>query len=394
MRIAFVTSRFPFPVEKGDKLRAFHQIRLLSSLHEVHLVAISHRKIDENDLQAMAPYCKSVTVFNVKGWLLPLNIILGWIEGLPLQISYFLDRSIKRKVQYHIIRIEPDHVVCQLIRAAEYVRALPFEKTLDYMDVFSEGMLQLADRYKWLGIFFRMEARRLASYERTLYKDFDRHIIISEQDKERLRLPSKKFITVIPNGVDDSFSNDHIMSVPAYDLVFVGNLGYGPNKTAVKYLVNEIIPAIEKRNRKVKVLIAGARPGKYIRGLNARENITVKGWLPDIRDAYRDGRIFVAPMISGLGLQNKILEAMSMGLPCITTSMVNNAIGAKDQEQILVADSLDEFVDHIFMLFDHPEVYTRIAANGKAFVIENFKWEDQIKKMDDVLHSKNVYLPS
>jgi len=392
VRIAFVTSRFPFPVEKGDKLRAYHQIRLLSRLHEVHLVAISHRKIKEEDLKAMTPYCKSVKVFRIKKWLIPINIMLGWIEGLPLQVSYFLDKTIKRQVQYHIIRIEPDHVICQLIRAAEYVRALPFPKTLDYMDVFSEGMLQLAKRHQWLGIFFTTEAKRLAAYERTLYKDFDRHIIISEQDRDRLRLPSKKYIAVIPNGVDERFFQSKLNTQPEYDIVFVGNLGYGPNKAAVKFLVSKILPQLQKKNRPVKMLVAGARPSRYIRMLDQHADVTVSGWVEDIRDAYRNGRIFVAPMLSGLGLQNKILEAMSMGLPCVTTSMVNNAIGAKDGEQILIADQLDNFVDHILFLLDHPDDYNRIAKSGQEFVKTHFKWEDQVKKIDEVIHSKNVYL--
>lgn len=392
MRIAFVTSRFPFPVEKGDKLRAYHQIRLLSRLHEVHLVAISHRKINDDDLNAMAPYCKSVKVFRIKRWLIPINIMLGWMEGLPLQVSYFLDKTIKRQVQYHIIRIEPDHIICQLIRAAEYVRALPFPKTLDYMDVFSEGMLQLAQRHHWLGVFFNTEAKRLAAYERTLYKDFDRHIIISEQDRDRLRLPSKKYIAVIPNGVDERFFQSSLYSQPEYDIVFVGNLGYGPNKAAVKFLVSKILPAIQKRNRRVKLLVAGARPSRSIRMLDHHENVTVSGWVEDIRDAYRNGRIFVAPMLSGLGLQNKILEAMSMGLPCVTTSMVNNAIGAKDGDQILIADQPDHFVKHILFLLDHPEDYNRIAGSGQEFVKTHFNWEAQVKKIDEVIHSKNVYL--
>ncbi|HUR31976.1 MAG TPA: glycosyltransferase [Saprospiraceae bacterium] len=394
MRIAFVTSRFPFPVEKGDKLRAYHQIRLLSRIHEIHLVAISHRNIKQEDLDAMTPFCKTVTVFKIKQWLLPIHIAMGWIEGLPLQITYFLDRTIKRKVQYHIIRIEPDHVICQLIRAAEYVRALPFPKTLDYMDVFSEGMLQLAKRHKWFGLFFKMEAKRLASYERTLYKDFDNHIIISEQDKERLKLPSKKFIVVVPNGVDERFSHDGVEQTPTYDLVFVGNLGYGPNKSAVKFLVSKILPVLEERKRTIKLLIAGARPGHSILKYGKQKNIKVIGWMEDIRDAYRQGSIFVAPMLSGLGLQNKILEAMSMGLPCVTTSMVNNAIGAINNEQILIADTSEKFVDQILFLLDHPDEHKRIAMNGKEFVNDHFKWEDQVKKMDEVIHTKNAYLLS
>lgn len=387
-----MTSRFPYPVEKGDKLRAFHQIRLLSQLHEVHLVAISHRNISQQDLDAMSPYCKSIKVFHIHAWLLPLNVILSWLEGLPIQVSYFLDRTIKRKVQYHIISIEPDHVICQLIRAAEYVRALPFPKTLDYMDVFSEGMHQMAKRHKWLGFLFRAEAKKLARFERTLYKDFDRHIIISEQDRDRLTLPSKQYIAIIPNGVDERFSSVSPKTNPAFDLVFVGNLGYGPNKAAVDYLVTQILPALTRKNRKVKLLVAGARPSQSVRKWASMENVTVKGWVDDIREAYQDGRIFVAPMLSGLGLQNKILEAMSIGLPCITTKMVNNAIGAQHNHQILIAESLDDFVNAIILLLDHPEVRNRIATEGKKFVTDHFKWEDHVSKMDEVIHSTNVYL--
>lgn len=360
-------------------------------MHEVHLVAISHRDVNQEDLQAMQPYCKSVQVFKIKKWMIPFNLILGWLEGLPLQVSYFLDKSLKRKVQYHIISIEPDHVICQLIRATEYVRALPFAKTLDYMDVFSEGMRQLAKRYQWIGFFFRMEADRLAAYERTLYKDFDRHIIISGQDKERLKLPSKKFITVVPNGVDESFSEVNNAGA-SYDLVFVGNLGYGPNKDAVMFLVDQILPALKERGIQASLLIAGARPSKKIKRMDHRPDVTVLGWVSDIRNAYREGRIFVAPMMSGLGLQNKILEAMSAGLPCITTTMVNNAIGAEHGKQILIADDAQGFADHILFLLLNPEASISIAMSGKEFVKSRFRWEDQVKKLDDVIHSKNQYL--
>ncbi len=191
MRIVYVTSRFPYPVEKGDKLRAFHQIRILSQRHEIHLVAISHNEVNQEALDAMSPYCKSIKVYRIREWLLPIQILGGWLEGLPLQVSYFLDRTIKRQVQYHIIHLEPDHVICQLIRAAGYVRALPFHKTLDYMDVFSVGMHQRAGQHKFFKSFFNIEAKRLAAYERTIYKDFDHHIIISAQDRDQVKAAIK-----------------------------------------------------------------------------------------------------------------------------------------------------------------------------------------------------------
>jgi sugar transferase (PEP-CTERM/EpsH1 system associated) len=393
VRIAFVTSRFPFPVEKGDKLRAFHQIRVLSTRHEIHLVSLSHRKVSKEDLDAMSPYCASVKVFHITRWLMPIQLILGWIEGLPLQVAYFLDRTIKRKVQHYIIRLDPDHVICQLIRAVPYVQALPFSKTLDYMDVFSEGMRQRSRQTTAIGFLFKAEAKRLTQYERTVYKDFDHHVIISDQDKERLKLPSREFITVIPNGVDESFILADSFHKPSFDLVFVGNLGYSPNKEAVKVLALQILPLLKSKGRKVSLLVAGARPGRNILKLNEVSNVEVKGWIDDIRHAYRDGRIFVAPMFTGLGLQNKILEAMAMGVPCITTTMVNNAIGARENEEILIGDTPESIVHHIEYLLDHPEEYARIANNARSFIIVHYQWEDQVRRLEEVLVSKNAYLP-
>ncbi len=391
MRIVFVTSRFPYPVEKGDKLRAFHQIRVLSQHHEVHLVAISHQHISPEDLQAMHPYCTTVKVFYIHKWLLPFQLAMGWLGGLPLQVSYFLDRTIKRKVQYHIIHLDPDHVICQLIRASPYVRALPFHKTLDYMDVFSEGMWQANKKYGLFGFPFRWEAKRLAAYERTIYKDFDKHSIISNQDRARLKLATSGQVAVIPNGVDESFLHYDRKENPAHDLVFVGNLGYGPNKSAVDILVHKIVPALKQRGLHPKVLIAGARPGRKILSLNQREDITVRGWVEDIREAYADGRIFVAPMFSGLGLQNKILEAMAMGLPCVTTSMVNNAIGAEPDREIVVADTVKEMVAWIERLLHNAEMHDRISAAAKEFVMTHYRWEEQVHKLDEFIQAQNAY---
>ena len=391
VRIAFITSRFPFPVEKGDKLRAFHQIRELSKRHEVHLISISHHHVPEKDLQAMQPYCGSIRVFVLKWYMRPLHILLGLMEGMPFQVSFFADRLIKRHIHLHIINIEPDHLICQLIRAAEYVRALPFPKTLDYMDVFSEGMRQMAVRQPLLSFFFNWESKRLAAYERTLYKDFDHHIIISGQDRDRLKLPTREHVTIIPNGVDTSFLHFTSGHTPSYDIVFIGNLGYGPNKYAVQYLTGQILPLLIKAKKDIRILIAGARPGNLTRKWKGHKNVTIRGWVEDIREAYCDGRIFVAPMFSGLGLQNKILEAMALGLPCITTSMVNNAIQATAGQEILVADDANEMAAHIIRLLENPQEYIQLAEAGKIFVTRHFNWEEQVLRMEEVIQKKNPF---
>ena len=342
-------------------------------------------------MAAMEPFCKTIKVFYVRKWLLPFQIFLGWVEGLPLQVSYFLDRTIKRSVQHYIIHLEPDHVICQLIRAAPYVRALPFAKTLDYMDVFSVGMIQLAEKYPLFGFVFRSEAKRLAAYERTVYKDFEKHTIISRQDRDRLNLAAHDQVLVVPNGVDERFIPPHNKSKPSYDLVFVGNLGYGPNQDAARYLVRKLLPSLQQRGLVPTLLLAGARPGITVRKLAGHQGVEIRGWVDDIRDAYADGRIFVAPMFTGLGLQNKILEAMAMGLPCITTSMVNNAVGAESGKEILVADTLVGLADHVQNLMANEQLYSEIASAGRAFILAHYQWEDQVQKLLTFIESKNMY---
>lgn len=392
MRIVYVCSRFPYPTEKGDKLRAFHQIRELSKEHEICLVALSHSHVSQEHIQAMKKFCKEVAVYRINPILLPLQLLLSWFEGMPLQVAYFFDRTIKRKIQYYIISLQPDHIICQLIRAAPYVRSLPFAKTLDYMDVFSEGMKQRAKRNPWLGWFYKMESDRLALFEKNVYRDFNNHTIISEQEKERLRLATTERLVVLPNGVDESFFEFTPNASPTFDLVFIGNMGYSPNIEAAEYIVQHIMPELWKKYPEFRLLIAGARPSYDVRKLAGEGGrIVVRGWVNDIRNAYRDGRIFVAPMFSGIGLQNKILEAMALGIPCITTPMVNNAIGATSGEEILLAETRDAFVDQIVRLWENSSQYQKLSEKGKAFVIEKYRWSTQNEILDNIIHKTTSF---
>jgi glycosyltransferase involved in cell wall biosynthesis len=156
-------------------------------------------------------------------------------------------------------------------------------------------------------------------------------------------------------------------------------------------LADELLPALASKGIRATLLIAGARPVRSIQHLQHREGITVRGWMEDIREAYADGRIFVAPMFSGLGLQNKILEAMAMSLPCVTTTMVNNAIGAIHGESIFIADTAGAMADHVARLLRDTQLAAQIAVNARRFVIQNYNWDTQVDKLDSFLQTKSIY---
>ena len=222
-------------------------------------------------------------------------------------------------------------------------------------------------------VIFRFEFERLKKYEKRVFNWFDNTYIISEQDKASFYFKESNQIKVSPNGVDHNFFQPERKTKKKYDLVFTGNMSYPPNVNAVEYIAKELMPLLVKRKPDIKLLIAGATPTNSVKALSS-ENIHVSGWLDDIRDAYNDASVFLAPLQIGTGLQNKLLEAMSMEVPCITSQLANNALKAKNNEEILIGNTPEEYVNAVFELLENQELNKKIVKNGKTFVTETYNW--------------------
>ncbi len=378
MKLVILTSRFPYPLEKGDKLRIYHQIRELSRWHDITLIALAEHPVAVAHLQHMQQFCQQIFVFPLRKYQIALNIIRGWLQGMPLQVAYFYSPYLKKCLSKTIREISPDYLYCQLVRMAPYVEDLPLPKTLDYMDAFSAGMQRRANRSRGLlKVVFNLESARLRKYETQVFAKFDHSTIISEQDRDLLQIAQKKQIHVVPNGVDTRFFRADPRIAKSYHLAFVGNMGYHPNVEAAKFLVLHVLPILQKEIPDIKILIAGARPTAEVKSLQ-NEQVTVSGWLDDIRDAYSAAQVFVAPIFLGSGQQNKILEAMSMGLPGVTTSMVNNAIGAPVNKAIFVANSAAEFAEQILLLLAKTELQKATGQAAREFVEQKYSWQHSV----------------
>lgn len=384
MKIFVLLSRFPYPLEKGDKLRAFNQIKILAKNHEIHLCALNDINLKPEYLSAIQPFCKTVHIINLSKFTLAWNIFLAFISGKPLQVGYFYNRSSHRKISRLINEIKPDHIYCQLLRVAEYVRTSKIPKTLDYQDVFSKGVeRRLATCPEYLKPVLKLEYKRLCRYENELFDDFDNKTIISYPDRDFIPHPERNKIVVVTNGVDTNYFKP-LEIQKKYDLIFTGNMSYPPNVKAANFLGKEILPLLRQSFSNLKLVLAGASPHKQILELQS-ENIEVTGWTEDIRTFYASSRVFIAPMQIGTGLQNKLLEAMAMKIPCITTPLANKALGATDGEEILVGKTASELADHVLYLLNYPEKADQIAQKGFEFVQQNFNWESATKKLEDLI---------
>jgi sugar transferase (PEP-CTERM/EpsH1 system associated) len=385
MKLVVVTSRFPYPLEKGDKLRLYFQIKHLAHHHEITLLSLADEAVTDDSFNHIQSFCKAVHVFPINKNSARWNAIKSLLGKTPLEVGYFLNQKIKQKFEKIIHQVQPDHIYCQLIRMSEYVRHLPYPKTLDYMDAFSIGMQRRAENSNPIfKAIFNRDASQIADYESIIYHEFDNHTIISEQDKMHLSFLEKEKIHILPNGVDTHFFAPMHEVEKKYDIAFVGNMGYYPNVQAALFLAKKILPKLQTKFPKINLLIAGARPTQEVKNL-ASDNIKVTGWVEDIRTAYASATIFVAPIFYGRGQQNKILEAMSMGIPCITSDQVNEAIGAKNGSSILIANDKESCQEQISLLLKNEALQQKLSRNGLDWIRSNFSWEKYGKQLEDLI---------
>jgi sugar transferase (PEP-CTERM/EpsH1 system associated) len=388
MKIVVLTSRIPYPLEKGDKLRIFHQIKHLAKSHEICLICLneSSDKIDTSGLEELV---NELHIVQFAKWKIPFRLFFAIFHNLPFQVEYFLERKNKKKIEAIIQDFNPNHIYCQLIRTTEYVKDLfQFDKTLDYMDAFSAAAMRRAKTEKgFQKLFWKIENERVKKYERSIYDYFNHHSIITEQDRNLLAIPSNKKIEIVPNGVDTSNFNN--LNLPKkHDIVFAGNMNYPPNIAAAIFLVEEILPKLISQFPEITLLIAGANPSSEVLNL-ASARVKVSGWMSDIRQAYCESRIFVAPMFIGAGMQNKILEAMSSELPVITTSLAAEAFSEKNQSKIIEANTTFEFAKAIQYYLLNEAAQNSDGKTNRLYVEEKYSWKISNKKLDQCLSNQS-----
>ncbi|MEL7339598.1 MAG: glycosyltransferase, partial [Bacteroidota bacterium] len=376
--IVFLTSRFPWPLDKGDKLRVYYQIRDLSQHVNLHLICLSEEDVSAEELSKIEAICASVKVYRLRLGRKVLGLSIALFRALPLQVGYFYSPFIRRQIQADIQRIQPDHLHCHLIRTTEYIRGLAFaSRSLDYMDAFAEGMKKRAEQTsnplkKWL---FRFEERRLRHYEAMVFDFVERHCIISKQDREAIKHPDSQQIQIVANGVDfELFSPRE--TPKHYDLVFMGNLAYPPNIAAIAYWMEEVMPLIWRSRPQTNLLLAGIDGTDQIKTYQNDRVRLIENWT-DISDSIAQSRILIAPMQISIGLQNKIIQAMAMKVACIVSESANRAIGAQPGHELIALAEAKDYAAATITLLDHARQRQQLAEAGYRFVRQHFDWRHQ-----------------
>ncbi|MEP6775181.1 MAG: glycosyltransferase [Chloroflexota bacterium] len=397
MRILFLTPRFPYPPLKGDTLRSYHQIRALSEQgHSITLLSLGTPS-NPSDKEEMGRWCARLLSVPLSQNRARLNMGLGLFSTMPLQVSHYKSTAFRQLLEETLAQDSFDAIHVALIRMLPYVWKLDASRIPVVVDLIDSLTLNLEDRRRTLKgplrLAFELEYRRVRSYERKVVQHFTTLAVSSPADKEALGGESN--ISVVPNGVDlDRFPFRAGADRDTETLIFTGNMGYGPNEDAVVWFVDEVWPLLKQERPNLSFLVAGTNPSERVQALANKAGVQVLGGVPDVGEYLERATVAVAPMRSGSGIQNKVLEAMSAGAPMVATSIANRGVGAVQDRDLLVADMPYQFAQAVASLLDNPQKRTELAEAGRAYVEQHFQWEEHAQRLAHMYEARSAKVSS
>jgi glycosyltransferase involved in cell wall biosynthesis len=228
--------------------------------------------------------------------------------------------------------------------------------------------------------------RGFLAYERRIARSFSCALVHTEIEKRDFqRLIPGVPVAVVGNGVDlEYFSSAGEVKRPA-SMIFTGVMDYRPNVDAVCWFCNEILPIVQTQIPEANFTICGNRPAPAVRSLAKQSGVTVTGWVPDTRPYLDRAEVFVAPLRMARGVQNKLLEALAMGLPCVTSVAAWSGTGISGAEGMLATDNPKEFAEHVIRLLRDAGWRAEMARRARAVAEARYQWKAQMARFDRVI---------
>lgn len=384
MRILVISDISPYPLVSGDRIREYNLLRRIAKQHDVWLATIIENPYDEAGINHLASFCAGVGFAYIKRHH-PLFHIPGLVKfglsGKPLELKFRYSAELSQKIKNLARNINFDLVMIINSHTALYLELLPPRMRSKSILIFEniefaqyKSIYQIehkpVDKFRaWIN--YRMMQR----WEPFYAENFDRCITVSENDRNILikENPSLK-IDVIPNGVDTHQHQPLPNNPDILSLLLIGKMSYAPCSDAAIYFSREIFPLIAKNVNHVELWIVGREPPKEVVKLNAH-GIHVTGWVEDVVPYYEHSSVCVVPLRAGGGTRLKILEAMALGRPVVSTSIGCEGLDVTDGENILIADHPQEFAEKTVKLLSDDNFRQLIASNARKLVENRYDWD-------------------
>ncbi|MCQ8897803.1 glycosyltransferase [Limnobacter humi] len=379
MRILTIATRVPQLDAKGDQLVAHHRLMaLIRSEHQVDLICClvsPPSPADElalHHLHSAGIRCQIIVIPRLAQ---VRNLFSGlFVSTIPLQAALFRSQACRKLIETHIRDFDPDLLYLVLFRPYVNVNGIDKPLVVDFIDSVSLNYERMTKKNSLLlRPIFNFETKRSRRYEQELARRAAFSFVVADDDARNI---APDYVRVLHNGVDTSKFSGKRDALEIGRIIFSGNMNYGPNAEAVIWFCEKCWPEINRRYPMTKFVICGANPSTAVQSLVAAyPNVTVTGRVESVAAELNKSCISIAPMQSGAGMQNKILEAMSCGLPVVTTTLGRGSIAAEPGFDIMIADDPADFTESILTLLEDSSLRDSLGSRARSYVSRKHDWK-------------------
>lgn len=384
MKILLLSPWLPWPPFDGARIRIFETLRYLSRYHKVTLLAHLHRYDKGKDISPLKELCERIetTIISDQTMAVLLRLSAGLIRGISLIQSFHYNSELAKLVWETTSRESYDIIQVEFPFMARYASAINpqccAKKVLSMHNIESNRFEKELRFSSWNGrrLLLLLNYLLFNSWEKKAIQQFDGITVVSIREQKWIQDHAPDAIVeLVPNGVDTKYFFPSYASEEDPSIVFTGLMDYPPNVDAVIWFCNEILPIVHRKLPNLCFKIVGRNPHPKVLELGQKKGVYVTGEVIDIRPYIAESSAFIVPLRSGGGTRLKILQAMAMERPVISTGLGAEGLEVTHGVDILIADNADQFANHILWLLTSPEVGNRIGKAGRSLVVKKYDWE-------------------
>jgi glycosyltransferase involved in cell wall biosynthesis len=392
MRLLALSTWYPHPPDNGSKIRAHYLLKALHEQHDVTIVAFCPSPDAERARQT--DDAAQLNVRPVYDDPFRYAAVAQWIKfASPIPIIYWPSRAMRQAVAELTERETWDAIIAIQAPVAPY--ALAFKSTPKVLDIDTALSFQMRERHAAQGgTRTWLSWQKAQLYERRLFRQFQACTLVADHERPYLQslTGAACAIDVVPNGVDCAHNRPDLFAPQPDTLVYNGALTYSVNYDAVHYFLNDIYPLIRQQQPDVSFTITGSTTGVDRSGLRLDSGVKLSGYVDDIRSVVGRSAICVVPLRQGGGTRLKILEAMALGIPIVSTSKGAEGLDVRHGEHLLLADDAPTFAQHTLTLLRDPALGQRLGAQARRLVEQHYDWsfigQRFLRLVEDVAHRR------
>ncbi len=379
MRILFLEHLLPAPLDSGAKLRSYCTMKALASRHELMMLSFVRTR---DELQRAA----DIREVSDRLQLVPIrrsrvrnasDALASLACGRSFIVSRDFRPEMKRSLGQAVKEFQPDVIHIDHLQMAQFVDFDgPYRTVLDQHNVESTIVRRMSETAQspLARAYARIEWPKLQRFELDACGKCDLVLTVSDKAELQRQRPSLTNIESVPIGIDTDFFHVVERNTESKDILFLGTMYWPPNIECVRYFHREILPIVRRSVPDCTFTIAGQRPDRSVMALASDPGVRVTGYVDDVREIARECGVFIVPLQAGSGVRVKILNAMAMGLPVVSTSVGAEGIEAVPDEHILIADGPEAFAKSVVSVLTDPALASRIGQNARILACEKYSW--------------------